>query len=268
MEFLKSTIKIGLEKPVGFLHISDTHLPKDDPADEKNGEFRAKAEADLIEALEYADRNGLYVLHTGDIMTYWNEKNLKTIDRLFGGRDYIFAVGNHDFCHEGGYFDDPENIERNIKLVAPHFPHNLVFYAKVIGGVNVVSVLNGFFRISEGQLEMLRAEVAKGYPVILCMHVPFFTQEHAAARLARGNCAHLLAPTEEYLACYPEKFQFQRADEMTLRAMEYIKSEPAIKAIIAGHTHMNWEEVLDGGTIQIVTAGTFEGGYAREITVE
>ena len=265
MKLLKSTVKIGLEKPVRFLHLSDTHLPADD---EKNAALFDRAKAELAQALEHAEKNGLYVLHTGDIMTYWNERNLETIDRIFGGRDYIFAVGNHDFCHEGGYFDDPGNAARNLKRVAPHFPHNLIFYAKVMGGVNVVALSNGFFRISEGQLEMLKAEVAKGYPVILCMHVPIFTEEHAAARMARGNCAHLLCPTEDYLSRYPEKFQFQRADETTVRAMEYIKSEPAIRAVIAGHTHMNCEEVLDGGTVQIVTAGPLEGGYAREIIVE
>ena len=43
-----------------------------------------------------------------------------------------------------------------------------------IGGVNIVVMDDSYYQISEGQIDMIKAEVAKGYPIILCMHIPFF----------------------------------------------------------------------------------------------
>ena len=57
----------------------------------------------------------------------------------------------------------------------------------------------------------------------------------------------------------------QTPDEATRRAVEYIRSEPLIKAVIAGHTHLNFEEEL-GGKMQYVTDGTYEG-VVREFLI-
>ena len=97
------------------------------------------------------------------------------------------------------------------------------------------------------------------------MHVPIFTPEHAKARMKSGNCAHLLGPSEEFLSLYHERYSFQRADQATLRAIDYIKNASVIKAIVAGHTHMNYEETFENGLVQIVTGANDK--YIREITV-
>jgi hypothetical protein len=55
-------------------------------------------------------------------------------------------------------------------------------------------------------------------------------------------------------------------DEATLRAIEYIQNEPMIKLLVTGHTHINFEDRLPGGTLQITTDGGYHG-YAREITL-
>lgn len=267
MHILKTSIKIGLKNPIKFLHITDTHLPEYAENNPANAENRAKRTALLKECLDYAQKNGLTVVHTGDMMTFCNQENLKFIDAYFKNRDYILAIGNHDFCKEGEYGDDPDNVERNIGLLAPHFRSNLFFDSKIFNNeLNVVSLANGFFRITDAQLDALKAEVDKGLPILLCMHVPIFTPEHAKARMSIGDCAHLLGPSDEFLSQYPERFAFHRADEATLRAIDYIKNAAAIKAIVAGHTHMNYEETFENGLVQIVTGATFDE-YIREITV-
>jgi UDP-2,3-diacylglucosamine pyrophosphatase LpxH len=55
-------------------------------------------------------------------------------------------------------------------------------------------------------------------------------------------------------------------DGATLRAVEYIKNEPMIKALIVGHTHLNFEENLTKTLPQYATHGSF-AGYVREFTV-
>lgn len=267
MQILKSTVIIGLKKPLSLFHITDTHLPAYIKDDRENIAKRQEVEGILIQSLEYADTHGSTVVHTGDLMTFCNDENLSLVDRYFGDRDYVFVVGNHDFCREGEYGDDPQNAIKNAAYIAPHFCCDFDFDSRIINDeVNIVTLPNGFFRISEKQVENLKNEVKKGLPIILCMHVPLFTPEHAKTRFAIDGCAHLLAPDEEYISLYPQKFHFHRADEITEKAVEYIKNESAIKIIIAGHTHMNYEEVFENGTVQIVTGANFKG-FAREISV-
>ncbi len=267
MELLRNTIEVGLSKPIRFLHVTDTHLPQYAPENESIVEERRVAETLLREMVGYAEQNGCALVHTGDLMTYCNDQNLQVARELFSRTNRFFAVGNHDFCHEGGGGDDVENVARNLSRVAPCFSQNLFFDATVVNGELCVVTLNdAFFQIDGQQLEQLKQQVGKGLPIVLCMHVPLFSPEHAKARLARGNCAHLLGPSEEVLAVYPERFQFHRANEVTLRAIDYIQNEPAIKVVIAGHTHMNYEERLPSGALQLVTACSRDG-FAREITV-
>ena len=69
------------------------------------------------------------------------------------------------------------------------------------------------------------------------------------------------------MQCYPEnRYNQQLADEPTRRFIEYISNEPAVKAILAGHLHFNWEGELPWGIMQYVTGGGFLGD-AREIEI-
>ena len=58
----------------------------------------------------------------------------------------------------------------------------------------------------------------------------------------------------------------QRPTEATLRMIDYIRSEPCIKAILSGHLHFDYESYLTDNLIQFVTGGAYEG-CAREVTL-
>jgi len=262
MQILSTTIHIGLQKPTGFLHMTDSHLPA-----AADTEQRSRMESILAECLRYAAQKGLTPVHTGDMFTYLNDENLRVFNRLFAGREFIFAIGNHDFCPESGNGDDAGNVPQAMPVLAQHFRQDLFFHARMVGELNVVTLQNSFFRIDAGQLSMLQAEVARGLPILLCMHVPVFTPEHARERMKFGNCAHLMGADASFISRYPEHYRFQQPDAVTLEAIRYIQNEPRIKAIIAGHTHMNYDEILPGGVRQIVT-GSLMDGYVREIRID
>ena len=81
------------------------------------------------------------------------------------------------------------------------------------------------------------------------------------------KCPHMLTPPEQYRAVYGEHtWARQCADTDTLDAVRYIGSEPAIRAIFAGHLHERHDGICDCGKRQIITNGVFQG-YVREITV-
>ena len=275
LNVIKTTVRAGLEKPVKFLHMTDTHIALDDPerfSGRAAGCFEGQHTGRTVElfksALRYAKSNNLTVVHTGDLIDFFSKNNFKAVEELFPKNiDYIYAAGNHDFCHwVGEAKEDYEYKWNNIKVIAPYIKSNLYFDSRVIGGLNIVTMDDSYYMISDGQIEMLKAEVAKGYPILLCMHVPFYGPS-CRESIEGGTVELQVGIPENYLANYPEERQRQtRPDEATLRAISYIKNEPMIKALITGHIHRNVEERLDSGLLQIATGGTFDG-YVREITV-
>ena len=73
-----------------------------------------------------------------------------------------------------------------MKRVAPHFKQNLYFDSKIAGGVNFVSLDNSYYLIEEAQTQMLKAEISKGLPIVLCMHTPLY--EKNLAERVNSSC--------------------------------------------------------------------------------
>lgn len=273
LQIIKTTIEIGLEKPMKFLHITDTHITRGDPFNGRRKktfdvDYEGCAEEYYFAALDYAKKNAMPIVNTGDLIDFFSEENFDFIDRYWTGVDGIYAAGNHDFCHFlGKATEDYAYKWEKIKEIAPHFENNLYFDSRIIGGVNFVTLDDSYYLIGAGQIEMLKAEAAKGYPIILAMHVPLYTKGLAEAVMQNNPCAYVTAAPEELLVNYPEYRRFQQTpDTDTLRAVEYIKNEPLIKALVVGHTHLNFEEKLTQDKWQYATHGSF-AGYVREFTV-
>lgn len=274
LNILKTTINIGIKSPIKILHVTDTHIAKEDPTGwgrEKlfDTAYDGSNEDYAAEIKQYVKDNKMLMLHTGDFIDFFSEANFKITDEYFSDIDYVYAAGNHDFCHFlGKAAEDYEYKWAQIGQIAPHIKSNLYFDSKLVGGVNIVTIDNSYYLFTEGQLELLKAEVAKGYPIIIGVHVPIFNDEQANSILETGNnCAYLCGAPTELLATYPEDRRIQQTpDAPTLKMIEYIKSQPLIKAIIAGHTHKNFEEKLTDSLVQYTTDGSFRG-YVREITI-
>lgn len=282
LKIVKTEITIGLEKPVRLLHVTDSHIAEayDSEGEELVTHARARTAAFekgvpgrsrnfFDKAREYVAGEGITMVHTGDLIDFLSEANFDFLDRAFEGIDSIYAAGNHDFCHFVGRAKEDLFYKReNMKKIAPHIKENLVFDSRVIGGVNIVTLDNTYYRITDGQTDMLRAEAAKGYPILLFMHVPLYVKGFAKERMKRDPCAYVVAAPRELLYKYPtDRFYQQAPDEATLRAVEYIKSEPLIKALFTGHCHENHSEVLDNGVVQYITGAGYNGD-AREIVVK
>ena len=279
LNIIKTQLFIGAEHPVRLLHVTDSHLALADEQDdadlhrlanarakEFDGGVDGQTDALYREALAYARDNQLTVVHTGDLIDFMSHGNFAYLDRAFDGVEVLYAAGNHDFCHYvGRAVENADYKWTNMKKMAPHIRDNLWFDSRVIGGVNLITLDDSYYLISDGQTEMLRAEAAKGLPMVLFMHVPLFTPRHADDRLKDNPCAYLTAAPEDYLARYPEDRRRQQTpDAATLRAVDYIKHEPLIKAIFAGHTHDNFEEALTDQLMQYTTDATYHG-FVREI---
>ena len=271
LKLLRSTIEIGLEKPFKFLHMTDTHFHYDDEGNDhwRKRDFNHDHAGCCVEyfrnACRYAEENNLPVLHTGDLWDFMSEGNFRAAKEALAQIDYIYAVGNHEVYYD---VDEDYNVKiADTKQVACYLPNELNFYSRVLNGVNFVTLDDSLYRITSEQLELLKAEVAKGLPIILGVHVPLHVPSLADYMMGIYKTAGVLAPPAELLARYSDHNRnLQAADAATLEAVAYICTEPTIKAVIAGHTHCNHEGEIAPGKPQFVTHGTYHG-YVREITV-
>lgn len=253
----KSVISIGIETPIRFLHISDAHID----VDKENGVFENTENFET--ALNYAEEKELFILSTGDNFNYATKDNIDYKNEKVSEEKHIFIPGNHDFCLK------PETAEVDTyKLWQEQYKYNIFFDSVVIGGVNFVLMQNSYYVITPEQIELLKKEVEKGYPIILCVHVPFFAKEKADEMMSTwAPCAYMIDPPEEYYTKYYEHHRKdQTPSEQTKAVVEYIKNETAIKAIIAGHIHENFDGFADCGVRQICTAPVHDG-FAREIEI-
>lgn len=272
---LKNTVNIGLEKPVKLLHITDTHICMDDDGTPSkrsscfNVDYEDCSKVYFEMALQYAKDNDLLIVHTGDMFDFLSQKNLKYVQKKMQNIDYVYAAGNHDFvalaADMGRVIEDEAYKMRNMEKSAPCFSNNLHFFSRIVDGVNIVALDNSYYQIEPDQLRMLKYEVARGYPVVLCMHVPLYTEKLVNIVMGDGGrCGFCCGGSDEYLT--KNYLGKQRPNEDTICAIDYITNEPMIKLVIAGHIHNNVEDVIEGRLPQLATHGSF-AGYVREITL-
>ena len=280
LQIIKTEFHIGLQTPVRLLHVTDSHICLANEADaaydpelidhakQRGDAFggEAQVESYFEQAMDYARKEGIPMLHTGDLYDCMTEANFAYMEKALASVDSIYAAGNHDFCHfVGRAIEDYQYKWENLRRVQPHVKQNLYFDSRIIGGVNIVTLDDGYYLFNKGQEEMLRAEAAKGYPIVLCMHVPLYTSKLAELILEHNPCAYVTGAPREMYTKYPNDRRLQQnPDRATLEMIEYIKSEPMIRLIVAGHVHRNFEEPLDNGVMQICTEGGYHG-YAREL---
>jgi len=267
MKIIESTLHIGAQRPFDILHVSDTHLTFADGRDDDNGRklklaqdrlpYFPNAEENLEFIGKTAREKGLTIMHTGDLLDFVSEANLDAARKFTAENDVFTAAGNHEFSlYVGEAWEDADYRNRSLRKVQAAFSNDIRFSARVINGINFVALDNSYYLIEDGQLEKLKAEAEKGLPVVLMMHTPLYTPAlfdyHFSFR--NGGPAYLMAVPEARMDYYtPHRFRQQRADEATLRAYDYIMSESRIKAVLTGHLHLDYDDVLPGDRPQLIT---------------
>ena len=105
--------------------------------------------------------------------------------------------------------------------------------------------------------------------IVLLLHNPICTDDLFDKMMAlhQNKCAYLVGCTENQLASFtPERKRQQCPLPSTMAFIDYLKQQPLVKAVIAGHLHLNHESMLTGNIKQYVTGGGYEG-VAREFVI-
>ncbi len=250
MNLIHNKLQIGAEKPFRFLHMSDTHFVLADARDDERKIKLAQARnqwysgaPEVTEEIEkYVRENNLMIAHTGDFIDFVSEANLDRLKRFTDENDVFFAAGNHEFSlYVGEAFEDAAYRNKSLKKVQACVKNDMRFASRKINGVNLIAIDNGYYLFEREQLDALKKEAEYGLPILLFMHTPIFDPDLYRI-MGENNClgeaAYMVATPEELMKGYSKyRYRQQKADEITLETVDYIKSQPLIRAIFCGHIH-------------------------------
>ena len=274
-DLIRTTIPIGLPRPVRVLHVTDTHLPlcggDDAPQFVRQSARRgdpAGILAALDEQLAYARAHCDLLLHTGDLIDFPSKANVAFAREFLRQEDVLFIAGNHEYWQCDGGNEDMAYRMNSFRRFGG-LGVDMFFTSRVVGGVNFVGIDDAYHQVEAWQTERLRQEVQKGLPVVLFLHAPLFEEALFARSVAywRDTTAYLVGVDEAHLMSYSDWGRETQTPTADTRAfVDYVNAESAVRAVIAGHVHFHFESRLPGGAPQLVTACSAKNA-AREITL-
>ena len=257
----------GATAPFSILHISDTHFTEAyeheaafacGTAAHRTQTFGGRQIESFENSLAWAGKNVDYVLHTGDLIDFQSEANFDLVRKYYGA-EMFGSVGNHEFYTylpgEKQTWQEPFK-DRSWPLLKAAYPVDTRFLAKTVNGVNFICMDDVFGTVRTDQVERFHAEAKKGLPMILCMHVPFFTD--GIWRIARrfwSNCnkkfraAAIPDPSGDY--------KRQLEDSTTSSFIAYLKKEKLLKGVLVGHEHVAMEDRFSPTAMEYVVGGNF-----------
>ena len=267
----KNTIEIGLEKPLKILHITDSHLPfycESDTEDIINqGKKRDEKSSvlNLKELMEYGEKSCDIIVHSGDLIDFISKPCVEFAREFLKNEKLLFIAGNHEYWRCDGSAEDMAHRMKSIEIMGGELCDGMLYNSRIVGGVNFVGIDESFHQAEYEQLDFLKEEVRKGYPVILFMHAPLYEEELYKKSFEFWNNENYLLGVDT--ALHPEIIgDMTEPTDATGAFYEYVTSEPQIKAVLTGHLHLAYESRLPGGTMQYVT-DRGDRGNAREITI-
>lgn len=219
------------------------------------------------------------MLHTGDMIDFVSEDNLNLVESQMRVADWIVAPGNHEFSlYVGDAKEDEAYKAQSYDRVQKAFPNDLTFSSRVVNGVNFVSLMNGYYYITEYQRQRMEQEVKRGLPIVMLCHVPLYTPKHCEQNLkGNNNWAPYLSgvpleitsklrpnasfPKDHWRQCAVQ----QRADKVTLDFLAWLKQQPELKAVLCGHCHHFFEEQFSPTAMLYAVGAGYQGaGYEIE----
>ena len=275
-------IKVGLKKPMKFLHVTDSHLitwdersPKQEDIYKKRIKVFSLSRKRWEMTLAYAKENNLPILNTGDVFDFTTPASIEFLKNEVLPNTRIYAVGNHEFSRYCGSQKEVEHDAETVNAMQSAVSYDIGFSSHIIGGVNFVAIDDVTYQFTQSQVEKLNDEIKKGLPIIAMFHIPIYSEKffkivfEANAnnpRRPRKVAAINGIPDDKLAMCDPKFRQNKKPNKATKEMTKILSTHPLIKGIICGHVHKNITDTLPNGAVITCSEGGYKG-WAQVITI-
>ena len=281
IKVVKTQIKAGLKKTLRFLHVSDSHnVPWDNrtPKQEKLAKQRRKSFSKASQywqmCLDYSKNKNLPILHTGDVFDFYNPASLEFLNSQVMPNVVAYAVGNHELSLKYGTHRDGLPTQEMKDAVSKSTGYDIAFSSRVIDGLNIIAMDNGYYQFTEAQLEKLEAEIKRGLPILILCHIPIYSDEifekdfaYKTSKNPKLKVASAVGiPPNQLEKCIASAREARRATATTMKVVSILQNNPLIKGILCGHVHHTLSSVMPSGAVQACIGGGYSG-WAQEITI-
>lgn len=189
LHIIERTHKVkGLKEPKNIAVLADMHLTY---MDEREDEYSQKLKQErsymfpngdrcFKEIREYIkDTAPDLVVSVGDFIDFPSKANLEVQDDFFNNdcREHLIVLGNHDWNYPRFYNTMHYWLGNVPKFYNVLKNENPLVQTVDLGGVLVVGIDTASDRIFPDTLKQLKEVIALGKPIILVMHVPFYTEK-------------------------------------------------------------------------------------------
>ena len=259
---------LGLEKPVKLAIAGDTHFAFHDERDEEYADFYKRmaqwpSKKEPFEKMlgKVAESKAEGLLLLGDIISFPTLANVEYLKRSLevSKLKYYYIAGNHDWHFEG---DEGSDLEQRIRWIENRLKplyqgNNPLMYSCKIGGIRLVMIDNSAYHVLPEQVDFWRAEAAKGDPMVLAMHIPFWQEGYS---ITTCDAPQWGAATDPFWEIERRERWAERSMASTNEFRKAVYSTPNLVAIFAGHEH-RLMFASNNGKMQIVVPSNRDGAY-------
>lgn len=235
----------GISRDYHLLFLTDTHItiPSDSDTQEEHtytterlNHFTAEsgyAASELFTAwMENANEEGWDgLLLGGDIIDCPTAANMQYLNDSLNSLKipYLYAPGNHDWTFPWEYMTETGTTQYLSKL-SPYMENNTAIHTLEYDDFIVVAVDNSNNQIHPDALEEYQNILAQGKPVIVMLHVPFYTEE-LLAKTSQVWGGSVVLGGGVHGGIYPNDVSAQFLSLTTA-------DDSPVVAVLAGHVHL------------------------------
>jgi predicted MPP superfamily phosphohydrolase len=280
-EEMKTTIHVeGLSAPVKMMHITDTHISRDDASDQPFEQYSTRMRNAYASVKHYStgqastpaecfkellkigsEQKADLLALTGDIVNYPSAAAVEFVRGSLAGAGipHLYTAGNHDWHYEGlkGSSESLRKEWREKRLKPLYGQHGASCSVQAVKGINFVAIDDATYQVDEEQLAFYRQQAAKNLPLVLLMHIPVYVPG------MKMSCGH-----PDWGAAADRGFETERRERWsekgnlpsTVAFVKAVKETPCLAAVFTGHWHSN-SVAFDQNMVQYVTLLGAVGRY-------